>query len=203
MPFKLYMRLIISALLTATIVGCSIPSTENNQNQVKNSNSASSGKTQFTASEQASANSIVSTIPTALTAPAIARVYVNDGKAYIQYDDASKKIIATSTDKNEIKTIEQNHNQKTFDSAQLSPNKKFVALNAYGWEIKYTYVYEVEADQLHLVSMFINNMEYYPVDYVWTSDNKLKGKATEAVKAYGINLIEYTSKNPAKPWEIE
>lgn len=134
----------------------------------------------------------------AATLPVFQEVKVENGTVFLVEDEGKETIIATSIDPKSIDSTEEHFAQYTYKTAMFSPDKKFIALFAAGWETSYVRIYDVQTQSLHDVRA----KDLCPTSYEWTSSNLLTGKACDCTLAYCGMEKEYVSSSDSKPWEI-
>lgn len=114
---------------------------------------------------------------------------IKDGAVTYTNEQGEKKVIAKNV--NDPKNPVQNTRYKFAD---LSPNKKFIALGGTGWEWVLFEVYDIETGQTHPVDATASNWGY------WLYDNRL---LVLGECGMGIDCGTYLSKSGTEPWVME
>lgn len=123
---------------------------------------------------------------------------VKNGTVFLVDADGKETVIATSTNSQNIDSIEDHLAQYMYTSAALSPNKEFVALFAEGWETSYVRVYDIKTKSTYEAAA----KELCPVTFKWTNDGLLQGAACGCAPAFCPQQKTYKSIDASEPWKI-
>ncbi len=128
----------------------------------------------------------------------ISQVHIKNGDVYIADEEGQSTLVAEQ--KKEVDGDVSSHfSQYRYSKAEFSPDKKFVAMLADGWESVYVKIYSVADRKTYdVVGKDIN-----PINFEWTEDNKLSGSYCEFSGSFCGESGEYLSESDVSPWIIK
>ncbi len=114
-------------------------------------------------------------------------VYIEDDVVYYVDEQGEKEIIAKSNRAEDLMS-------KIYKFAQLSPNKKFIALGSTGWEVVNLEVYVIETEEIHTANETGHDFAE------WLPDSRLK---VFGGCGMGVSCGIFESVSAEKPWNLE
>ena len=118
-----------------------------------------------------------------------ARATIINGNVEVVFSDGSKKIVAKAIDAEDVPDI---HSIETFLRTYISPDGRYVALQAVGFEDSFISVYNVAEDRLE--------EKIYGEVTRWTDGGKLE---VNACNLAGEECTRYISATAESPWIMD